>query len=172
MPTLPDDRLLRVSKAKKDQLEAWKEGVNLNGITPISQIVLQIAAHRWRLARLHLIQGNRLYDSKPRSLRGAISRYYYSIYHALRTSAYIFHGGDDYEEHRKLPQYVPNDFPNQNYWQNAIKDAREKRNQADYDPYPRMERRLSTEAAQIRADAIALLPITKTYLLGKGCKIS
>ena len=25
--------------------------------------------------------------------------------------AYMFHGGDDYEEHSKLPSHIPTDFP-------------------------------------------------------------
>ena len=166
---LSDKNLLRISKAEKKLVETWQEGAYLASRASIPQATLIVAVHRWRLARSFLKQGIMIEDAQGFAVRSAISRYYYSMYHALRAAAYVFHGGDDYEEHRALPSKLPSDFPNVAHWVNALKNAREMRNQADYDPYPRTNAPLTPNAAALRGEAKVLVPLTRTYLTGKGC---
>lgn len=171
MRKLPDSRLLRISKATKIELAAWIEGSNLEATAgmPLNVLTLTVTVHRYRLALLHLAQGNKLFSGQRPAYRGSISRYYYALYNGFRACAYIFHGGDDHEKHVVLPKYIPDDFPNSAQWQNALKDAREMRNRADYDPYPRHQGSLKSDAIQLRRDASVSMPVIKSYLQGKGC---
>jgi len=173
MRRLPDARLLRVSKATKREIAAWVEGKNLSdsAAATIADLEQDVCVHRYRLARLHFSHGNQLLRNTAPSYRGAISRYYYSIYNGLRACAYIYHHGDDHEQHSDLPKHLPRDFPNVAQWQNALKDAREIRNRADYDPYPRRHSSFQTDAMQLSSNASGALPLVKSYLQSKGCHL-
>jgi len=94
------------------------------------------------------------------------------MYHAMRSAAYLFHGGDEHQEHKILPGKTPDDFPNASYWENRLKDVRDLRNRADYDPYPKSPAASVKLAASLRADCDQLLSDVKTYLVAKGCTIS
>lgn len=152
MPSvLPRKRLIRITKAKKEQVENWKEGVSLeydSGRT-VSVLALGAAADRWRLAIQHRRHGNKLLVTSPPLYRNAVSRYYYAMYHAIRACSYIAHGGDDYQEHRMLPQQIPQDFAPGDDWQTKLKNARALRNQADYDPYPKSDRAFKSDALSL-----------------------
>lgn len=169
---LGHQRLIRLAKAKAETIDAWKEGVNLEtaGGKAISLLCLDVAAGRWRLAYELRAAGNYCIGRSSPLLRDAISRYYYALYHSLRAAAYIFHGGDDHESHRELPAKVPSDFPNQAHWSNQLKSARDYRNRADYDPYPRVASHWRPIALTLKTDADQLLPLAKTYLKVKGCR--
>jgi hypothetical protein len=93
------------------------------------------------------------------------------MYHAMRSAAYIFYQCDDHEKHSDLSGKIPDDFPNHSTWGNQLKSAREYRNQADYDPYPRKGVYWSHIAKLVEADSVALLPIVANYLRGKGCRV-
>ncbi|MBI1927864.1 hypothetical protein HYR99_26945 [Candidatus Poribacteria bacterium] len=107
--------------------------------------------------------------SKPPLYRNAISRYYYSMYHAMRACVFVFHGGDDYQEHSKLQSHIPNDFPTGSNWKNILKNARELRNRADYEPYPKSNTTWKQYALSLKNDADLFLSSTRTYLQNKGC---
>jgi hypothetical protein len=92
------------------------------------------------------------------------------MYQAMRAAVYIAHGGDDHEEHSKLPSHVPTDFPEQD-WQTRLKDARLVRNDADYDPYPVANRDWAKRAKTMKNEAEILLRLTRAYLNGKGCAL-
>jgi uncharacterized protein (UPF0332 family) len=174
MRKLPDARLLRISKATKDQLAAWLQGSNIEAAAgiPVNDLTLTVTTHRYRLALLHLSQGNKLLSGKRPAYRGSISRYYYALYNGFRACAYVFHHGDDHEKHITLPQHIPPDFPNSSQWQNALKDAREMRNRADYDPYPRHQGSFKSDALQLKRDATVSMPLVKAYLRNKGCTLT
>jgi uncharacterized protein (UPF0332 family) len=170
---LPTQRLLRVSKACKDIFDNWEEGVSLANDSRITltDLRLLVSKHRWELALERRRQANVAFRPNVAQFRCAISRYYYAMYHAVRAAVFIYHGGDDFEEHSKLSLHIPADFPNQTKWQAALKDARLLRNRADYDPYPKANRAWESDARHIRNDAIDLLAQVNTYLTVKGCRI-
>lgn len=170
---LPDIRLIHISKAVKVDFQRWREGISLKQDSgrEIDELARIVARDRWRLAAQHRRHGTSLFSLARPPYRSVISRYYYAMYHAMRACAYLYHQGDDFEEHSKLPSNIPNDFPNQQTWQNKLKDARLMRNRADYDPYPTTEKFWKAQAGLIRADVTDLLRSTKLYLQGKGCRL-
>lgn len=170
---LPDPRLIRVSKALKADLEMWREGVSLERDSgkAIGDLLKLVAQDRWRLAREQRRHANVMLRSPRPPYRSAISRYYYTMYHSMRACSYIFHEGDDHEEHAKLPANIPGDFPNKGAWQNRLKDARLLRNRADYDPYPTADRAWQGSAKKMRVEAAEMLSVAKVYLVGKGCTL-
>lgn len=170
-PPLPHARLLRVGKAKNGAVLDWQEGVSLSAASGLSiqDLKLYVASDRWLLAYDHRRDANALLTLAQPLYRSAISRYYYAMYHSMRASAFVFHNGDDYEEHSKLPLNIPNDFPGAAGWETSLKNARSSRNAADYDPYPRGEAHWRSLTQAIRADADALLIETRDYLRAKGC---
>jgi uncharacterized protein (UPF0332 family) len=163
--------LLRVTKARKATIADWAYGAY--AVTAargsLDELRHRVAVDRLGLARESLEGGNvALAASLPR-YRDAISRYYYAMYHGMRAVSFFVHGGDDHEQHSELPQHVPVDFPSASLWSNALKSARERRNAADYDPYPKTSNLWRADAATLQADARQLLPAARAYLRLKGC---
>lgn len=173
MAKFSSTRLIRVGKASASDISRWKEGVSLerDSKKEIHALCLQVAADRLRLAIELRRSGNICIRSKSKLFRDAISRYYYSMYHALRAVAFIHHAGDDHEAHSVLPTKIPQDLANAGKWANLLKSAREHRNRADYDPYPRGRASWSAIALDIKQDVDALLPEVKAYLISKGCSL-
>lgn len=91
------------------------------------------------------------------------------MYHSVRAVVYFVHGGDDYQPHSELPSRLPSDFVDSSLWQNAFKDARSHRNDADYDPYPSDPQNWRAIATDLSANAQALLAESGEYLKRKGC---
>ena len=167
---LPDKRLIRLTEATNKQINGWKEGVSLqkdSGRT-IPELMSKAAADRWHFAYEHRHNANKLLKSKPPLYRSAISRFYYSMYHAMRACVFASHQGDDYEQHGALPKYVLNDSSFDFNWQNILKDARELRNRADYDPYPKSNTAWKQDALDLKKDADLFLSTTRAYLQKKG----
>jgi len=173
MANLSDDRLLRISKAPKATIDAWREGISIEGTAgmTLSDIACRVACDRWRLGSEHLAHAQAQMRKRPKLNRAAVSRAYYGMYHFIRASTFIHFGGDDHEEHRKLPAAVPDDFPNRDVWSNALKSAREHRNRADYDPYLTGSLSWLRMATDVVREAAALEITSKTYLKTKGCII-
>lgn len=168
---LPNNRLIRLVEGTSEQINYWKEGVSLqkdSGRT-IPELINRTAADRWYFAYEHRHNANKLLKSKPPLYRSAISRYYYSMYHAMRACVFVFHGGDDYQEHGKLPLHIPSDFPSEANWQNMLRNARVLRNRADYEPYPKSNVAWKQDALDLKKDADLLLSQARTYLENKGC---
>lgn len=169
----PAKNLLRVSKAKKSDVERWREARHLEASTAhtIDELFQRAAADRFLLAVQFLKSADAFLASTPRQCRSAVSRYYYAMYHAMRAAAFVFHGGDDFEEHRTLPGKAPDDLPNQALWSNALKDARERRNAADYDPYPKADAAWSHDAQALALEVRKFVAEVRAYLRSKGCAI-
>jgi hypothetical protein len=91
------------------------------------------------------------------------------MYHAARAVVYFSHGGDDHQSHSDLPTKLPDDFVDAGLWQNSLKDARSRRNQADYDPYPMAEATWRPIAAILANEAPRLVALAEQYLRAKGC---
>jgi uncharacterized protein (UPF0332 family) len=170
---LAKDRLIHVSKSKTILIKNWEEGISLHydsGLT-ISELICLVAVDRWRLAFEHRRQANKVLELATPLYRCAVSRYYYAMYHSMRACEYVYHRGDDYEKHMELPKNIPPDFDPGVNWQNKLKDAREIRNSADYDPYPKSDSAWRKNALALRVDADQLLSLTRNYLQNKGCTI-
>jgi uncharacterized protein (UPF0332 family) len=168
----PDEtRLLRMVKAARATLNGYKEGVNLEAVTgrTIEDLRQQACADRLVLGNKFLQVADRMTKARPPMFRIAVGRYYYAMYHTMRAVAYFKHGGDDYEKHSVLPTKTPPDFTQSAYWENELKDARYKRNEADYDPYPVEDREFRATALQLQTTAHALRLEAITYLQTNGC---
>jgi hypothetical protein len=165
-------RLLRVSTADKKTISLYSEGISHSAAfgQPIEDVFDQAAVDRLKLGEHFLRVAARMSNTAGRDWRSVIGRYYYAMYHSVRAVSYFVYRGDDYQEHNKLPGAIPDDFPNKNLWANELKDARFRRNEADYDLY-------RNGGAHFRSNAIALAPIAnslvsecRAYMKQKGCK--
>ena len=166
-------RLIRLGQASKELIRNWQEGVSLaqDSGQSIEALYRAAAATRWSLAFEFRRHATASLNRRPPLFRSAISRYYYSMYHALRAASYVHVPGDDHESHSDLPRNIPTDFPDRDHWSNQLKSAREFRNQADYDPYPTGIGAWRTLAIGLRPEVDKLLPLTRAYLVGKGCEL-
>ena len=172
MPRATYSDLLFVSKGSKERLETLAAGVSLAERTGYSIRTLRGKAVTDRLKLAHSIlksAENSLAGPTP-SFRTAVSRAYYAMYHTTRALSYFVHGGDDHQDHSKLPGSIPHDFPSRSRWQNELKRARLGRNRADYDPYPKNDRQFESAAQDFLQHARDLMPTARRYLRCKGWK--
>ena len=167
---LLNNRLNRLAKATNEQIKYWKEGVSLQNDSgqTVPQLINKAVADRWHFAYEHRHNANKLLKSKPPLYRSAISRYYYAMYHAMRACVFVFNEGDDHQQHSELQSHIPKDFPPGSNWKNILKNARELRNRADYEPYPKSNTAWKRDALNLKKDADLFLPTTRTYLQNKG----
>jgi hypothetical protein len=95
------------------------------------------------------------------------------MYHAARAAVFLETKGDDHQEHRKLPSQIPASLPSGTggNWQNRLKDAREVRNSADYDPLPVDPRYWRKHARHLESEAAELLSVVRIFLQAKGCAL-
>lgn len=173
MPRARAKDLLLVSKSPKKVIDFWKAGASLEARTGYEIDVLRSKA---TIDRIELSQKLRLaaraaVKGSNRSFRSATSRAYYSMYHALRATAFFVHQGDDHEDHTKLPSGIPGDFPSRANWENDLKGARLDRNRADYDPYPKNDLMFKSTALDLIQKAEDLWPVVRSYLKRKGCPL-
>lgn len=171
-PYAPPQTLNRVLKAQKREVAAWKEGLHLEHASgrTIDDLHARGTADRLLLASRFRRQADRMLQMDPPSYRDAVSRYYYAMYHAMRAVVFFVEAGDDYQPHSELPKHTPNDFTDAALWQNALKDARERRNAADYEPYPKTDSGLRKPALAMRSQAAELIGVSRAYLRAKGCQ--
>jgi len=170
---LDTKRLLRVGLAKAKEQAAWLEGISItqSAGAPIERVRIRVVAARYDLAREMKKQCSYSDAASTAMQRLTISRSYYAMYHASRAAAYLYYQGDDHQQHSDLPQRMPPDLPNSGVWGNQLKSAREYRNQADYDPYPKSNKYWKAIAEAVSHDAASFLPIVKLYLRDKGCAV-
>ena len=167
---ITDSELLLISKAKQEKLKNYSEGVSLAARSgkSIEELRVKVAKDRLALAQQQLIAAKKAIDSTSSLSRTAVSRAYYAMYHAARAATYISFGGDDHEEHSKLPTQLPDDFPDVQNWKIKIKNARLDRNRADYDPYPKKDSEFKECAETLYADARSFLRSAKDYVQTKS----
>jgi uncharacterized protein (UPF0332 family) len=163
--------LSRVTSAEKHMLDLFTEGASIERRSTRSIVDLrhQASVDRIALSKAFEHTANKLMKARPRQYRSAISRYYYSMYHAARAVVFFTYGGDDHEAHSVLPRHLPRDFPNQVLWQNELKNARLNRNGADYDPYPSNSAHWRGLATSLSSTAPIFHSLAKNYLKTKGC---
>jgi uncharacterized protein (UPF0332 family) len=102
--------------------------------------------------------------------RDAVSRFYYGAYHAFRGVIYFTTQGDDHDGHTELAKFIPRDFPNDQLWQNQLKDLRERRNSADYDMYPKSDNYFHSQALAAESTCGEAIRDARAYLSSKGCR--
>jgi uncharacterized protein (UPF0332 family) len=166
-----EQALLRVSKSKRQTLAGFKEGIYLQATTgrPIDELREQACADRLGLAVGFQAMADRLMRTRPPMYRAAVGRYYYAMYHAMRAVVFYSVEGDDHEQHSDVPSKVPHDFPRLGFWQNELKDARLRRNEADYDPYPDQDATFRDAGRHLARQCGDLLTEARRYLQTKGC---
>lgn len=160
-------------KFKKAQVDLLKNGVRLQTIggTTIDELILLACTDRLALSHHFLESAARLRRMRPASYRNSASRSYYSMYHAARTISFVVHTGDDNQDHRDLHKGIPDEFPDSERWRNDLKEARLRRNEADYDPYPKLDDEFAdVSRIQLRV-ATDFLQVAEQYLKGKGCPL-
>ena len=170
MPRATDQDLIFVSKGSKERLDILAAGVRLAQTTGYSIETLRRKAvtDRLKLARSILQSAEDTLAQPTPSYRTAVSRAYYAMYHTTRALSYFVHGGDDNEDHSKLPASIPRDFPSRSHWENELKRARLERNRADYDPYPKSDRKFESAAQDLVEHARNLMPAARRYLRNNG----
>lgn len=165
-----EERLQRLSKMAAREITLLKEGVSIEAALKrtIDDAMDRAIADRLSLADSFLVMAERLRRSRSDLARAAVARYYYAMYHAFRAVAYQATRGDDHQEHRKLPDKIPDDFPDKANASNALKDARLVRNEADYDPYPVSSSYFTEYAKAVAPTAVDYLAKARAYVKSKG----
>jgi uncharacterized protein (UPF0332 family) len=165
--------LLLISKYKKNQIDFLRNGIRIEKATgrTIDDLVLQACAARHSLAGHFLKSAEMLVKLKPARHRDGISRSYYSMYHAARAVVYLAKQGDDHQEHDQLYKFLPSDFPDVENWQNELKEARLKRNEADYDCFPSSSLAFRTASLSLLGKAKNFHLECKNYLGNRGCPL-
>jgi uncharacterized protein (UPF0332 family) len=173
MPKVRASDVLFVSKSDQKKLDLLTAGASLEKRTgyTIEALVSKATADRLELSQQLRRAAAAAVKGRQRDFRSATSRAYYSMYHALRATAFFAHKGDDHEEHSKLPQGIPTDFPDRAQWENDLKGARLERNRADYDPYPKNDLMFKPIALGLIQKAEDLWPVVRSYLKKKGCSL-
>lgn len=163
-------QLREISKSHKHRIDAMRWGASIVAQSghSIDAVVGKICRHRVQLAEYFLRTAKEAMGPTHERCRLCVSRSYYAMYHAVRAVVFFTYGGDDNEEHSKLPNHIPSDFPSPAHWQNALKDARFKRNEADYDPYPLTDSMFKKDAYAQLTLAQQLVKAAKAYLRMKG----
>lgn len=170
MPPLTDAELLHFSKSEQITLDNYNSGVIFarRANKTIKKIKIQVAKDRLNLAKIHLKDAVAVSKCVPSMNRAIVSRAYYALYHSARAASYVSLGGDDYEQHTKLPTKFPDDFPNAAHWKNTLKDARLERNRADYDPYPKGDADFALSAVNFIKEARIFIRLTQQYIKSKS----
>ncbi|NKY29189.1 hypothetical protein [Nocardia gamkensis] len=166
-----DDRLRRVMKADSKTLGYFKEGASLEKALALSitDIIHKTTADRLRLGERFIDVANTMRRARIRDWRSTIGRYYYGMYHGMRAVSFFAHSGDDFEAHNQLFKSIPKDFPSKELRANELKDARLRRNEADYDPYPIDDKYFQGVVRSLDPVANDFVSACRSYLASKGC---
>ena len=169
MPRVLVKDLLFVAKSPKERLDYLAAGASLVARTgmDVGKLRVKAAADRLVLANTILKEARDLHAGQSLR-RTVVGRAYYAMYHAIRAATFLSYGGDDHEQHTVLPSKLPDDFPDRNRWQNALKNARLERNRADYDPYPRRDDEFKNSANTMLLDATDLVAVARKYVRDKS----
>lgn len=170
---LSDNHRLTISKSDAKTINNFRLGAVLVRETGCEiDALLEIAVKdRLEFARRTLKYAGIAIAMREPQNRIAVARAYYGFYHAVRAVVFFSERGDDHQDHQTLPKHIPQDFPQRNEWENDLKAARLERNKADYDPYPKSEKRFSDAAQSTIANARKFLRVSKAYLVKKGCHL-
>jgi uncharacterized protein (UPF0332 family) len=168
MPRASAKLLRLVATSKRGHVEKLLLGVRLVETTgySIRELQQRATSDRLSLARTFLGDAEALHDAGR--YRSSVSRAYYAMYQCFRAIVYCAADGDDHEAHQEIPKHIPADFPSSSLWQNELKDARTRRNDADYDPYPRSDGSFMADSEALIAKVKLVLPVARAYLRAKG----
>lgn len=173
MVRFADPKLLhRVAEADSKLVEHWREGVSLESRSgrTLDELQHRVTADRLAMATDILRRARKLVAADPAQYRDATSRFYYAAYHSFRAVVYFHSKGDDHEQHSVLPTKIPHDFPGVTLWKNDLKSARESRNSADYDMYPKADPAWRQTCGDAQSIAERAVVESRAYLRSKGCQ--
>lgn len=167
MPTVTpaDQILLHISTCKKAQLAAISAGGGRYPF-PLALVIQQVTSDRLSFAGEHLRAGDQLIFNLQ--FRSAISRYYYSMYHAARSIVFAEVQGDDYERHNELPRHLPAGLHNGTLREQELVDARLLRNEADYNVYPSDQSEWKDDAGKLSVTAANFVQACEEFALTNG----
>lgn len=174
MVSVLEDRLLiLVTQAERRKLESLRLGVTLEKESgqQIDDLTKNALRDRIKFAQQNLRLAKKIALAHPKRHRLIIARSYYAFYHTARAVVYFSEGGDDFQEHSKVAEKLPGDFPDRENWQNRLKTARLERNKADYEPYPVQERKFAGAAKHTLNSAESFIRNVRRYLKTKGCTV-
>ncbi|MGA5764432.1 hypothetical protein [Nonomuraea bangladeshensis] len=133
---------------------------------PLADGIRQAISDRLVFAGEHLRVGDKLlFDLQ---FRTAISRHYYAMYHSARAIVFATHGGDDYQQHSKLPRNLPADMADAPLRQVQLTNARLLRNEADYDLYPASQSSWEADSRELATIAADFVKACEEYALANG----
>lgn len=149
----------------------WSDGVSLEARSgrTLQELRHRCTADRFTLALDCRRRALALSQQQPPMFRDAASRSYYATYHALRAVVYFVECGDDHSGHSDLQQRIPADFPEVDTWKNNLKVARETRNRADYNLYPKADSAWKVDRDLLAVIADDAITTVRAYLKEKGC---
>jgi hypothetical protein len=93
------------------------------------------------------------------------------MYHSAMAIVYLANRGDDHQEHDQLYKNLPDDFPDVDLWKNELKDARLKRNEADYEFYSETMLYFRPVSLSLFAKSTDFHALCAGYLRRNGCKL-
>jgi uncharacterized protein (UPF0332 family) len=165
MPTLApaDSVFLYIGTLRQIDLSAIPTG---RYPFPLAQMLSQVTSDRLSLAGQQIQAGDQLIANQE--YRSAISRHYYSMYHAARAIVFAHHRGDDFQKHIDLPRNLPPSWVDVALREAQLTNARLLRNQADYDPYPAPLAAWEAEARALRVTASDFVSACEDFALLNG----
>lgn len=163
--------LLRIASATETQLNDWAYGVwaEKDSGRTISELRDRVVSDRLALAERFRISAQRCLTATPPMYRDSVSRSYYAMYHAARALLYFQTPGDDFQAHELFWKHVPEDLGEIANVRNHLKTARLRRNEADYDPYPKSDSAFKNVAVDQASLAARFLRAVRNTLQAEGC---
>ena len=114
---------------------AGRESLTAEGF---EHLIADIVFRRLALAEGQLRSADLLASSRKtgnlEELLSAVSRAYFAMYNTARALVFL-RKGKDVNEHRRLPDHLPEDLPDRDEWAKRLRKYRDLRNDADYDPF-------------------------------------
>ena len=166
--SLPEVDLAKWCQLRSNQIEHVRLGVEriAKANVSVSDFVTEVVSDRLSLAAKHLRSAKRLQEIRGEQ-RSAISRAYYCMYNSARAIVFFKESGD-IDDHKKVAEKLPEDFPDAKTWAKRLTNARLARNNADYSPYPRKAPGLNRQCRDILTWAELFLKTVKGYLAAEG----
>lgn len=170
MPRAQQEDLRFISTLPANRIKDLVAGVSLADRTgyDINDLLGKVTIDRLTLAHKMNQEAKELLTEPVLSFRLVVNRSYYAMYQVIRGVVFYITRGDDHEKHSVLPGHIPSDFPSSDYWENELKTARLERNRADYEPYPRNDKKFEAIARHVFSSSSQLRSTAKSYLRRKG----
>ena len=131
------------------------------------EVIREVALNQLHLAEEFLDAAQRIPSDMLVDHRVAVCRSYYAMYQAARSVVFA-HAREDIDDHIKLPQNLPDDFPNRQHWVERLRFWRVKRNDLDYSPYISADDKLEELRVAGTKEAIEFCRLARAYVEKRG----